>query len=133
MGVLIIKNTTRFCNNEMNVRLWWEVMDSEQLAPFWPTNPGDGHTIGLLIIIIIIHSSSSFSSPSSSSSSSLLSLGARNRRDYYVNVIKAPYPEKRSASILHYCVSSNYIWIRKLVPFSFEMVVQGCTREVIII
>ena len=87
-------------------------MDSEQLAPFWPTNPGDGHTIGLLIIIIIIHFSSS-----SSFSSSLLSLGARNRRDYYVNVIKAPYPEKRSASILHCCVSLNYIWIRKLLPF----------------
>ena len=21
-------------------------MDSDQLAPYWPTNPGDGHTIG---------------------------------------------------------------------------------------
>jgi len=54
-------------------KLWWEVMDSEQLAPFWPTNPGDGHTIG-----------------------------ARNRRDYYVNVIKAPYPEKRVDETVSY-------------------------------
>jgi len=47
-------------------KLWWEIMDSDQLAPYWPTNPGDGHTIG-----------------------------ARNRRDYYVDVIKAPFAETR--------------------------------------
>jgi len=47
-------------------KLWWEIMDSDQLAPYWPTNPGNGHTIG-----------------------------ARNRRDYYVNVIKAPFSETR--------------------------------------
>jgi len=47
-------------------KLWWDVLDSDQLAPYWPTNPGDGHTIG-----------------------------ARNRRDYYVNVIPAPYSETR--------------------------------------
>jgi len=47
-------------------KLWWDVLDSDQLAPYWPTNPGDGHTIG-----------------------------ARNRRDYYVKVIPAPYSETR--------------------------------------
>lgn len=47
-------------------KLWWEVLDSEELRPHWPVNPGDGHIIG-----------------------------ARNRRDYYVHTIKSPYPDKR--------------------------------------
>ena len=32
-------------------RLWWQILDSNQLAPYWPTNPGDGHTIGPFLTI----------------------------------------------------------------------------------
>jgi len=46
--------------------LWWSILDSDQLKPFWPVNPGDGHIIG-----------------------------ARNRRDYYIHTIQAPYTETR--------------------------------------
>jgi len=54
-------------------KLWWDVLDSDQLAPYWPTNPGDGHTIG-----------------------------ARNRRDYYVKFIPAPYSETRMDESVSY-------------------------------
>lgn len=54
-------------------KLWWDILDSEELLPFWPVNPGDGHLIG-----------------------------ARNRRDYYVDTIKPPYEVRRVDETISY-------------------------------
>jgi len=52
--------------------VFWEYMDS-QLSSYWTVNPYDGECIG-----------------------------ARNRRDYYVNVIQSPYPEVRLDESVNY-------------------------------
>jgi len=52
--------------------IFWGYLDSN-LSSYWPVNSFDGVTIG-----------------------------ARNRRDYYVNVIKPPFPEVRIDESIHY-------------------------------
>ena len=46
LTIFSTKKETQERKNDIISRLWWDVLDSDQLAPYWPTNPGDGHTIG---------------------------------------------------------------------------------------